>query len=130
MLRSVVIAAGFLAGGTIAVSAEEIDFNRDVRPLLSDLCFQCHGPDRAARKGDLRLDRSEDAVRLLDSGRQPIVPGRPQASEVIRRLESSDPDEMMPPPKTGKRPTSEEIRTLRRWIAAGARYDTHWSFKP
>jgi hypothetical protein len=108
--------AGPVAGG--------VDFNRDVRPILSELCFQCHGFDAAARKGDLRLDERAGAVESA------LVPGDPAMSEMIRRLTSADPDEVMPPPKTGKQATAAQIETLRRWIAEGAGYDTHWSFKP
>ena len=77
----------------------KIEFNRDVRPILSDKCFKCHGPDKPARKADLRLDVREAALAEHDSGR-PIVPGKAEESEVVRRIESTDRDEQMPPPKS------------------------------
>ena len=106
------------------------DFNRDVKPILSNNCYFCHGPDEAERKGGsagVRLDTT-DAFKVED-GKAPIVPGKPDASEVIRRVLSHDKDEMMPPPSLGKRLTAKEIETLKAWIAAGAPYAEHWSYK-
>ncbi len=105
------------------LSAATIDFNRDVRPILSDTCFKCHGPGE--NKGDLRLDDREDA---LDAG--VLSPGDVAKSEVVRRLISTDPDEIMPPPEANKVLTPEQIETLKNWIAEGAKYDDHWSFVP
>ena len=113
-----------------AARAESVDFNNEVRPILSELCFPCHGPDKGARKADLRLDMIEAAVRETHPGVHPIVPGHPERSDLIRRLSSRDPEEKMPPPKTGKNITPSQFETLRRWIADGAVPDTHWSFKP
>ncbi|MEZ5429862.1 MAG: DUF1553 domain-containing protein [Verrucomicrobiales bacterium] len=113
-----------------AARAESVDFNNEVRPILSEFCFPCHGPDKETRKADLRLDRIDTAVRETHSGVQPIVPGHPEKSDLIRRLSSRDPEEKMPPPKTGKNLTLSQFETLRRWIADGAVPDTHWSFKP
>jgi mono/diheme cytochrome c family protein len=104
-------------------AAAKIEFNRDVRPILADNCFACHGPDSASRKAGLRLDRRDDAVA---SGA--IVPGDVNASELLERVSSSDPDHVMPPPKTQKQLTDAERELLRRWIAEGAEYQRHWSF--
>ncbi len=107
------------------VAAEErVQFNRDVRPILSDKCFQCHGPDAKKRKADLRLDDRAEAVKS-----KAIVVGKPTESELVRRILSDDVDERMPP-ATSKlgRLTEQEISTLRKWIEQGAEYENHWSF--
>jgi hypothetical protein len=97
-----------------------VDFNRDVRPILSNHCFACHGPDDAARKADLRLDVPNEAV----------VPGNPGDSELLKRVVSHDADEVMPPPKKGKPLPESDVATLRRWIGEGAKYAVHWSYAP
>ena len=104
-----------------------LQYNHDVRPILSDKCFKCHGPDSNARKADLRLDVRESAVAEHDGGR-PIVPGRVDQSEVISRIQSADEDEKMPPAKSNLHLSPVEIDVLRRWIAEGAEYQPHWSF--
>lgn len=105
---------------------DRVQFNRDVRPILSDKCFFCHGPDAKKREADLRLDVREAA---LAAGA--FIEGRPEDSELLRRVLSDDPDEQMPPPasKLG-RVTPQEADVLRRWIAQGAEYEGHWSFIP
>jgi hypothetical protein len=105
-------------------SAEEkLQFNRDVRPILAENCFACHGPDSAARKAGLRLDRRDDAMKA-----DVIVPGKPEGSPLIERIFSEDRGHLMPPPKTKKKLTAEQKETLKRWIAEGAGYQPHWSF--
>jgi len=111
---AVVIAAG-------SASAQEPDFNRDVRPILAGKCFKCHGPDDKARKADLRLD---DRAAALDA----LSPGKADASAVLRRAHSADPTEVMPPPAVKNALTAREKDVLKRWVAAGARYDPHWAF--
>ena len=108
--------------------ADKVDFNRDVRPILSDKCFQCHGPDANERANDLRLDDKLIAFGRLESGIVAIVPGRPHDSEVVKRLRSKDPDIRMPPEHSGKSLSSEEIEAIERWIAIGAPWSDHWSF--
>jgi hypothetical protein len=112
-----------------AATVSPIDFNRDIRPLLSDRCFSCHGPDAAKRQGGLRLDEPAGASLVLDSGSRGIVPGDAAASEVLARIESTDPDLVMPPPHVGKPVTAAEAELLGRWIAAGAAYRGHWAFE-
>lgn len=107
----------------IVRAAEEIDFNRDVRPILSDKCFACHGPDEKHREADLRLDQAP-----ATGAKSAVVAGQPQASELMRRVLSSDPDEAMPPLKSGKQLLPAEIQTLRRWIEQGAKWQTHWAY--
>jgi hypothetical protein len=107
----------------------EVDFNRDIRPILSDKCFRCHGPDAEAREADLRLDLEDRAKGDL-GGYSAIVPGDPDDSELIYRVTEDYEDEVMPPPKINKPVTPDEIAKLREWISEGAPYDTHWAFKP
>ncbi len=101
----------------------ELDFNRDIRPILSDQCFSCHGPDSATRQADLRLDLRQAAV---DSG--VIALDHPENSSILQRIVSNDPDAVMPPPESGKHLSAEQLGTLRRWIESGAKYDEHWAF--
>ncbi len=113
-----------------ATAAQEIQFNRDIRPLLSDRCFYCHGPDEKNRKAGLRLDTFEGATKDR-GGYRAITPGKPDESELIRRVTSHETYEMMPPPAAKKTPISpEEAALLRRWIEQGARYQGHWAFQP
>lgn len=107
-----------------------VDFNREVRPLLSDRCFACHGPDAAKREAGLRLDNFEGAVEKLESGKRAIVPGDPRASEIFARIHEKDPDEVMPPPKLNRPLTEAERGILVRWIDEGAVYSRHWAFIP
>lgn len=119
---------GELAAATGAVTGK-IQFNRDVRPIFSDTCFRCHGPDAKARKGNLRLDVRDDAVRTRD-GKTPIVPGNAAQSEAYRRLTTSDADDLMPPPSIHKALTAQQIDIIRRWIDQGAEYQAHWAYAP
>jgi len=110
--------------------AGEIDFSRDIQPLLSDKCFQCHGPDANHRKGDLRLDEEKSAKSANKDGRVAIVPGKSQASELVRRLMTADADEVMPPPKSNLHLTTAQKELLKRWIDEGAAWGLHWAFAP
>ncbi|MEK6261767.1 MAG: PSD1 and planctomycete cytochrome C domain-containing protein [Planctomycetota bacterium] len=103
------------------------DFGRDVRPILAENCFHCHGPDATKRQAGLRLDVRESATRVLESGKIALVPGKPAASELVRRIEAHG-DEAMPPKESLKRLTADQKQTLIRWIAAGAEYRPHWAF--
>ncbi len=110
-------------------AAEKISFNRDIRPIFSDTCFQCHGPDEAKRKSGVRFDMRESATSKAEkTGDIPIVPGHPESSEVMNRLTSHDAEELMPPAKLHKPLTPQQIETVRRWIAEGAEYQGHWAF--
>src|ERR1043166_9480785 len=112
------------------VATDPIDYNWDVRPILSENCFQCHGPDEKARRAGLRLDQAEGATRVLNekTGSRAVVPGNPEQSELIRRISHPNVALRMPPAQTNKTLTPEKIETLRRWIAEGAGYKPHWSF--
>jgi len=120
--------AGILLAGVCSAD-ETPDFNREVRPLLSDRCFSCHGPDESERAADLRLDQADSLIKERD-GYQVVVPGNPEKSELILRITATDDDIRMPPPDHGKTLTKEEIDILRRWIAGGAEIDAHWAFVP
>ena len=108
---------------------EELDFNRDVRPILSDKCFFCHGPDSNHREADLRLDTAEGAyAKLKESGNFAIVPGKPEQSEfMIRILDKEDP---MPPVESHKSLKPKEIDILKQWIKEGAVYEDPWAYAP
>ena len=110
-------------------AADRLEFNRDVRPILSNKCFRCHGFDEKSRQASLRLDVRESATRSA-TGRPAIVPGKPEESELIRRIDSPDPDERMPPPDSNRNLSNDEKETLRAWIASGAQYQSHWSLTP
>src|ERR1041385_4394133 len=121
MLSTVVLVAGIgctaAPARALAQPESKIDFNRDIRPILSDKCFQCHGPDSTHRKGKLRLDTEE--------GARVIVRGKPDESELLRRLITEDASERMPPRKSGKTLNKAEIELIRRWIEQGAKFELH-----
>ena len=104
----------------VTARAEPVDFNRDIRPILSRHCFKCHGPDDQARKARLRLDRRENAVAEARSGARPVVPGNPEESELIRRIFATEETQIMPPPAANNPLSAEQKQLLQQWIAAGA----------
>jgi hypothetical protein len=123
------ITAGPAPAAAPAAPRPRISFNNDIRPILSDNCFACHGPDSANRQAGLRLDTAEQATAELESGSRAIVPEDVAASELVARIISDDPDSVMPPPeaKIG-RLTAEQVDLLKQWIAEGAKYEPHWAF--
>src|SRR6266478_6706134 len=114
---------------TCAASAAPVEYNRDVRPILSDKCFACHGFDEKAREAKLRLDVAESAYAERD-GTIPIKPGDLAKSEAWLRIVSDDAEEVMPPPKSHKKLKPAEKEIIKRWIEEGAKYAGHWSFIP
>ncbi|MBT6789900.1 MAG: DUF1553 domain-containing protein [Verrucomicrobia bacterium] len=118
-LRVLLLAAWLLANSVVA--REPVLFNRDIRPILSENCFECHGPDAAKRKADLRLDTG-------DPGQAIITAGKPSGSELFKRITHADPEERMPPLDSGRALTSSDIETLRAWISQGAKWEKHWAF--
>ena len=118
------VAATFVASGERTLALDPVDFDRDIRRILSDNCFACHGPDKAERQAELRLDQEASAKATA------IVPGSPDKSEVIARIRSDDIFTKMPPVDSGKSLSTEEIALIERWIAEGANYSPHWSFVP
>ncbi|MGH9843188.1 MAG: DUF1549 domain-containing protein, partial [Blastocatellia bacterium] len=138
-MRQRMIAALLLGGALIAVALTEaapgsagqsvaIDFNRDIRPILSDKCFVCHGPDATAKKIKLRLDSEAAATADLGRGRRAIVPGEPDKSQLVKRITHADEDMRMPPADSGRTLTRQEIDLLTEWIKQGAKWQTHWAF--
>lgn len=113
-----------------AVADERIRFNRDVRPILAEHCWQCHGFDAHARQSGLRLDDRDSALQPADSGAIAVVPHTPELSEMMRRISAHDADVLMPPPKFNKPLSGAQMSTLRQWIAEGAEYERHWAFEP
>ena len=111
-------------------NAQPASFSRDVLPILSDRCFHCHGPDEVHREAELRLDLRESAIANRE-GHSAIVPGKPEHSELLKRITTDDPDLLMPPPDSQRKPlTKREIDALKTWIADGAQWGRHWSFEP
>src|SRR6056297_1726978 len=117
-----------LGAGTLGAAEDAIDFNRQIRPLLWENCLTCHGPDEQERAAGLRLDTSSGAHEDR-GGYAAVVPGDPEASELIARLTSDDPDLRMPPPGKGKPRNADQIDQLRRWIEQGGDYDQHWAYQ-
>ena len=114
---------------TLSAVTAPADFSRDIQPLLAEHCYACHGPDAKTRKSGLRLDLREGAMSELKSGSRAIVPGDLEESEIIHRIFSKDPDEMMPPPDFRKGLNNEGREKLRAWVENGAKYEQHWSFR-
>ncbi|MBX3745684.1 MAG: PSD1 domain-containing protein [Verrucomicrobiae bacterium] len=117
-----------LAAGAATGSGPSVSFNRDIRPILSDHCFACHGPDENTRKAGLRLDLESDARKVLRSGYAAIVPGQPDESELLARITTRHAGDLMPPPDLKKPLTDGKIDLLRQWIAQGAPYEGHWAY--
>ena len=117
----------FVLTASPLAAAKQVEFNRDVRPILSNNCFFCHGPDQHKRKADLRLDTREGAIEDRN-GTRAIDPDNLAGSEFLHRIFSGDADEMMPPPESHKNLTESEKQTLKAWVEQGAEYERHWSF--
>ncbi len=123
------VAVGSALAATAAKGpAAKLSFNNHVQPILAENCYACHGIDPGSRKAELRLDRFEFAIAKRKDGPPAIVPGKPDESPLIERLETRDEKKIMPPPESHKTLKPEQIATLRRWIAEGAEYEAHWSF--
>ncbi len=138
MLVCVATAQPVRAGGEAATptgskgtpASRKVAFARDIRPILAEKCFRCHGPDAKQRKGKLRLDNRRDATAPAASGSPAIVPGNLDESELYQRITAEDPDQRMPPAQSGKSLSTEEIARLKAWIEEGAEYQGHWAFVP
>jgi mono/diheme cytochrome c family protein len=139
MLRRAILPALFLVtlaallaqvtpAGRQAGAAAKISFNEEIQPLLADNCYSCHGTDPGSRKAELRLDRFEHATAKRKDGPPAIVPGKPDESGLVQRIESKDEKKIMPPPEAHKTLKPEQIARLRRWVAEGAEYQEHWAF--
>jgi Protein of unknown function (DUF1553)/Protein of unknown function (DUF1549)/Planctomycete cytochrome C len=121
------LACGAVPAASWAADTASVDFRRDILPILSENCFLCHGPDSKTRKADLRLDVKEGALRASDPV---IVPGKSADSEIYRRITSTDPEEVMPPRKSGKTLSPRQVELLKNWIDEGAPWSRHWAFEP
>lgn len=124
------VLASLVFGFTWTARGAAPDFNRDVRPILAQHCFKCHGTDEHARKGGLRLDVRDAAVGKGKSGETAIAPGHPEASEVMKRILTTDEDDLMPPPSTKTTMPDSAKAVLKAWIADGAKYEQHWAYVP
>jgi hypothetical protein len=130
-MKSNLVSVLLVAGVLLPWRAEaQVSFNRDIRPIMSDTCFKCHGPDKNARVMDLRLDLRDEALKPLADGKIPIVPGKPEQSEIITRIFAADQSEIMPPEYAHKALTQAQKETIRQWVTEGAKYEGHWSFQP
>lgn len=120
----------WLAASTLGRSATPgtVDFNRDIQPILSENCYHCHGPDEHARKAKLRLDRKEGTYGKNEDGRAIVAPGKPDDSELVSRILSTDPDEVMPTPKSNRKLTDAQKVLLKKWVEQGAPWAEHWAF--
>jgi hypothetical protein len=130
LLALVLAMAGTQAAAADSAPGPIVDYNRDVRPILSNNCYACHGPDEAKREAGLRLDKQEAALAALESGGFAIVPGNSSTSKLIARVATHDDGELMPPKESGKRLLPAEIETLRKWVDQGASWKAHWSYLP
>src|SRR5262245_31942691 len=126
MLLCLVMARNVATRAESPAANSDIRFNRDIRPILSENCFKCHGPD--LKKAGLNLQNKESAFKELKSGAIPVVPGKSAASELIRRISSLDEKERMPPKSKGERLKPEQIAKLRTWIDQGASWEEHWAY--
>ena len=127
-LRSLLALVPLSLAPAVAGAAPPVDFSREVLPILSDNCFYCHGPDEKKREAGRRLDTLEGATAQID-GVTAVVPGKPEASDLVARIRSTDRDEVMPPPKANKKLTPAQTATLKRWVAEGAKWGKHWAFE-
>ncbi|MEZ6127034.1 MAG: c-type cytochrome domain-containing protein, partial [Planctomycetaceae bacterium] len=125
----VAVTALSLPGRSCVAQETPIDFSGDVRPILADKCFRCHGPDQETREAGLRLDTSAGLFES-DAASPAVMPGDPDASSLMERILSDDPDTIMPPPDSGKILSNQQKETLRQWIAQGAHWQQHWAFVP
>ncbi|NRA95026.1 MAG: DUF1553 domain-containing protein [Planctomycetes bacterium] len=128
LMVSAIAVAGLGQGPSMATAADQVDYFRQVLPILSQHCYACHGPDAAVRKGDLRLDQRAGAFKDLGDGLHVIVAGKPESSALVDRITSDDKKFVMPPPKVDDALTAAEIATLERWVAEGASWPEHWAF--
>ena len=126
MTRAILITVTMLTGGHVIAADHE--FARDIRPVFSDACYNCHGPDANARKAKLRLDVRDSAVSERKGGLHAIKPGDIEESELIYRILSDDTDEIMPPPESKLKLTIAQKATLKKWVAEGAEYESHWAY--
>jgi len=122
-----VFLVGCLWTGAACAASDPIGFNRDIRPILTDNCFSCHGPDKGKRKAHLRLDTKDGLFTAIETN-YPVVPGKPEQSDVYLRITTQDPDDLMPKSKTGEHLSAKQIDLIKRWIEQGAKWQGHWAY--
>src|ERR1700716_3254248 len=120
----------FAAVFATAPLSAAVSFNRDIRPIMADTCFRCHGPDKNSRMAGMRLDLRDEALKPTKSGVTPIVPGKPDESAIIARIFSTTTAKIMPPQFAHKELTAKQKETIREWVAEGAVYEGHWAYIP
>jgi Protein of unknown function (DUF1553)/Protein of unknown function (DUF1549)/Planctomycete cytochrome C len=131
LVVAMLIVMDIVSGGKVGAEGQDaVSFNRDIRPIFSDTCYRCHGPDKNARQAELRLDIREESTKKTKSGVIPIVPGKPEESEIVRRIFASDEYEVMPPKWAHKELTAKQKELIKRWVAEGAKYEGHWAYQP
>ena len=129
LVSSIIVVLGLLSRA-VDVRAQDVVYNRDVRAILAENCFSCHGFDQKTREAGLRLDTADGSKTVLESGSAAIVPGKPDESELLNRIFSNDHSTLMPPPESGKQLTPKQKNILKTWFAQGAEYQKHWAFIP
>src|SRR4051812_12696262 len=112
----------------LAAGEAPLSYNHEIRPILSENCFYCHGQDPNKRKAGLRLDQRESALKAAESGEVAIVPGKPEESALVQRIFTTDKEDKMPPEKAHRTLTAAQKETLKKWIAQGGAYEQHWAF--
>lgn len=120
----------FFVGAGLLLAERPVSFNRDIRPIMADTCFRCHGPDAGTRMANLRLDSRAEALKPNRAGRAPIVPGKPEESHIVARIFETRAARVMPPPSAHKELTEKQKETIKRWVAEGANYEGHWAYEP
>lgn len=125
-----VVFALLVTSSVARAATPRVKFNRDIRPIMSDTCFRCHGPDSKSRMAGLRLDIRQDALKTTKSGVTPIVPGDPAKSAIIQRVFADNPAKIMPPKQAHKDLTAAQKDIIKRWVAEGAEYEGHWAYEP
>ena len=127
-LRPWIVLLGLALTSPLAAKDEAVEFNRDIRPLLADRCYKCHGPDENQRQAGLRLDQQDGATSETESGGIPVIPGDLSRSLLIQRITAADPDVRMPPSDSGKTLSPAEIASIKTWVKSGANWSEHWAF--
>src|SRR5690349_12813661 len=126
--QSALVPALALFSGASSFAA--VSFNRDIRPIMADTCFRCHGPDKNSRMAGMRLDIRDEALKPTKSGVTPIVPGDPEHSAIVQRVFATNAARIMPPAAAHKELTPVQKETISRWVAEGAKYEGHWAYQP
>jgi hypothetical protein len=129
-MNNVVRLLGGLCCSAVLFNGATTSFNRDIRPIMSDTCFRCHGPDKSSRMANMRLDIRDEALKPLQDGTIPIVPGDPEKSAIVQRIFATSAAKRMPPTFAHKDLTEKQKQTIRQWVAEGAVYEGHWAYAP